>query len=69
MCHDDIVRMARKLEIKDIDVKDEAELLEDTICWLEDNAGDELSTFIKSCRNKFDEMYNGKTFINEDKAI
>ena len=55
-CYDDIIHMAKRLGISDVDIKDEAELLEDTLCWLEHNAADELSTFIESCRCKFDEL-------------
>lgn len=55
-CYDDIIRMARKLKFVDIDTKDEIELLEETLCWLECNVSDELSTFITSCRDKFNEL-------------
>lgn len=55
-CYDDIIRMAKRLGISDVDIKDEAELLDDTLCWLEHNVTDELSTFIESCRDKFDEL-------------
>lgn len=55
-CYDDIVRMARKLKSADIDAKDEIELLEETLHWLECNASDELITFIASCRDKFNEL-------------
>ena len=55
-CYDDIVRMAHKLNLYDIDVKDEIELLEDTLNWLECNSSDELRTFITSCREKFNEL-------------
>lgn len=55
-CYDAIVHMAHKLKLDDIDIKEETELLEDTLCWLECNASDELSTFITSCRKKFSEL-------------
>lgn len=55
-CYDDINRMARKLKSVDIDTKDEIELLEETLCWLECNVSDELNTFITSCRDKFNEL-------------
>lgn len=55
-CYDDIVRMAHKVKLDDIDTKDEIELLEDTLCWLECNTSDELNTFITSCREKFNEL-------------
>ena len=54
-CYDDIVRMACKLKI-DIDIKSEAELLEEVLCWLEDNVREGLETFVKSCREKFDTL-------------
>ena len=55
-CYDDIVRMAHRLNLHDVDVKDEINLLEDTLNWLECNSSDELSTFITSCREKFNEL-------------
>ena len=55
-CYDDIIRMAKRLGISDVDIKDEAELLEDSLCWLEYNANDELSAFLESCRYKFNEL-------------
>lgn len=57
-CHDDIVRMAQKFAPEDIEKKDEAELLEKTLCWLEENVKDELYEFVKSCRRRFDELVN-----------
>lgn len=55
-CYDDIVRMARKIAVEDIDTKDEVELLEDTLCWLEENVETELYEFVESCRSRFDEL-------------
>ena len=55
-CYNDIVRMANKLQISDIDIKDGATLLENTLCWLESNASHEFDTFMKSCRDKFNEL-------------
>ena len=55
-CYDDIVRMARKIEVEDIETKDEVELLEDTLCWLEENVETELYEFVESCRSRFDEL-------------
>lgn len=55
-CRNDIVAMSKKLQIKDIDKKDEKALLEESLCWLEDNVTEGLHTFIKSCRIKFDEL-------------
>ena len=58
-CYDDIVRMGQKLAIEDIETKDEVEVLERTLCWLEENAGHGLYGFVESCRRRFDELVNG----------
>lgn len=57
-CYDDIVRMAKKISIKDIDSKDEIELLDETLCWLEENVENALDEFIESCRRHFEELVN-----------
>lgn len=55
-CYDDIVRMGQKIAVEDIDTKDEAEILEDTLSWLEENVEIELYEFVKSCRKRFEEL-------------
>lgn len=55
-CRGDIVSMAQKLQIDDIDTKNEKALLEETLRWLERNASEELFEFVKSCRRKFSEL-------------
>lgn len=55
-CYNDIVRMAQKIAVEDIDAIDEIEILEKTLCWLENNAKEELYEFIESCRKRFDEL-------------
>ena len=57
-CYDDILRMAKRLSIADLDAKDEAELLEETLCWLEDNVENNLSEYVESCRRIFEELIN-----------
>ena len=57
-CHDDIVRMAKKIAVEDIDTKDEAEILENTLRWLEENVEHGLYGFVESCRRRFDELVN-----------
>lgn len=57
-CYNDIVKMARKIAVEDIDNKDEIGLLDETLCWLEDNVESELHEFVKSCRRKFAELIN-----------
>lgn len=57
-CHDDIVRMGQKLAIEDTDTKDEVEILERTLRWLEENVKSELHEFVESCRRRFDELVN-----------
>ena len=55
-CRDDIVGMAQKLKIANIDNKDEKMLLEETLSWLENNVADDLQTFIQLCGVKFYEL-------------
>lgn len=55
-CYDDIIRMAKKIAIEDLETKDEATILEETLCWLEDNTESNLSEYVKSCRRKFEEL-------------
>lgn len=55
-CRGDIVSMAKKLQITDLDSKNEKELLEETLSWLESNVADGLQTFLKFCRAKFNEL-------------
>ena len=57
-CYDDILRMAKRLSIADLAAKDEAELLEETLCWLEDNVENNLSEYVESCRRIFEELIN-----------
>ncbi len=57
-CYDDIVRMGQKLALEDIDTKDVVEILEKTLCWLEENVENGLYEFVKSCRRRFDELVN-----------
>lgn len=58
-CHDDIVRMAMKISVEDIDTKNEVEILAETLCWLEENIENDLNEFVESCRRKFEELVNG----------
>ena len=55
-CREDLVGMAKNLQITDIDTKSEKELLEETLRWLESNVTDGLHTFIKSCKVKYTEL-------------
>ena len=57
-CYGDIVRMGQKIALKDIETKDEAEILENTLRWLEENVEDGLYEFVKSCRRRFEELVN-----------
>lgn len=57
-CYDDIVRMAKRVVPEEIDSQCEVELLEKTLCWLEENAENELCDFVESCRRRFDELVN-----------
>ena len=40
------------------ETKDEVEILERTLCWLEENVENGLYEFIESCRRRFDELVN-----------
>lgn len=55
-CYDDIARMAKKIDIENIDSKEEVELLDETLCWLEENVESNLFEYIESCRSKFEEL-------------
>lgn len=55
-CYDDIVRMAQKIEVEDSNTIGEAEILEKTLYWLEENVKSELYEFVGSCRRRFDEL-------------
>lgn len=55
-CYDDIVRMARRLDIEEFETLEGVELLEAALCWMEDNVTDELEGFIASCRRMFEEL-------------
>lgn len=53
-CYDDIFRMASKLGISNIDAKNEAELLECVLIWLENNKTIQTERYILSCRESFE---------------
>jgi hypothetical protein len=50
------MKMANRLQIADISEKTEAELLEETLRWLEHNQTDALAEYIRSCRAAFDDL-------------
>lgn len=55
-CYNDVVRMANRLRIEDVDSKIEEELLADTLHWLEENVADHLADYVDACREKFEEL-------------
>jgi len=55
-CYNDIVRMGQKLGLEDVETKDEAEILRETLRWLEVNVENGLCEFVKSCRRRFEEL-------------
>lgn len=57
-CYGYITRMAKKLSVEDIDSKDEVTILDETLCWLENNVEEELGDFVDSCRRIFEELVN-----------
>lgn len=56
-CRSDAVRMAKHIGIADAEEKSEAEIVKETLEWLEKNAPANLKTFVKSCRRE----YEGRT--------
>lgn len=57
-CYDNIARMAKKLSIEETDTKDEVTILDEVLCWLENNVEDGLGEFVDSCRRMFEELVN-----------
>lgn len=51
-CYDDIVDMAKKVNVC-IKNKTEKEILEEVLFWLEKNASNNMIDFIKTCRIYF----------------
>lgn len=54
-CREDILRMAGKIGIANPEEKDEAQILEETLKWLEENKPEEMGQFIRSCRKIFEQ--------------
>lgn len=52
-CRGDTLRMAGKIGIADAEAKDNAQILEETLQWLEANAPDRLCKFVESCRREY----------------
>ncbi len=55
-CRKDILKMAKKITAEAADDKGEAEMLAETLHWLEANAKYGLEGYVKSLRRKFDEL-------------
>ena len=55
-CYNDIVRMANRISVDEIDSKDEGEILHEVLCWLEDNVENGLEEYVESCRRVFEEL-------------
>ena len=55
-CYNDIVKMANKISVNEIDSKDEGEILHEVLCWLEDNVENGLEEYVESCRRVFEEL-------------
>lgn len=53
-CRSDTVRMAKKVGIVNADEKSNAEILKETLEWLEQNSPDELKKFVKSCKREYE---------------
>lgn len=54
-CYNDTIRMAKRLGIY-TDFKNEDELLEEALIWLEKNTPYEFEEYVNSCRCKFEEL-------------
>lgn len=54
-CYNDTIRMAKRLGIY-TDFKNEDELLDETLIWLEKNTPYGFEEYINSCRCKFEEL-------------
>lgn len=52
-CNEDIVRMIKKIPTKNIDTKDEVQLLAETLCWLENNVENGLDEFSNTPDKKY----------------
>ena len=57
-CYEDILKMAKKITVEGAEDKGEAELLAETLQWLEANVKYGLEEYVKSLRRKFDESAN-----------
>ena len=55
-CYSDIARMAKRLKIQGIYSKDEKELLEDVLTWLEQNQTSDFAKYVSSCRECFENL-------------
>ena len=54
-CRSDILRMVQKIGIPEAQTKTEPVLLEETLCWLEQNAEGRYQGIIASCRRIFEQ--------------
>ena len=54
-CRGDILHMVQKIGISDAENKSDLLLLEETLCWLEQNAEQRYQGIIASCRRLFDQ--------------
>ena len=57
-CYEDILKMAKKITAEGAEDKGEAELLAETLQWLEANVKYGLEEYVKSLRRKFEESAN-----------
>lgn len=53
-CRGDILRMAARIGLASAESRSDAQLIEDTLKWLEWNAPERLRNFVKSCRRECD---------------
>ena len=53
-CRSDVIRMAKKIAVANAETKSEAQILQETLEWLEKKAPDNLKIFVKSCRREYE---------------
>ena len=53
-CYYDIVRMAKKIRV--VESREEMELFEEVLAWLEQNQTLDFASYVNSCRKWFEEL-------------
>ena len=53
-CRNDVIRMSEKIGIANAEMKSDAQILQETLEWLEKNVPERLKIFVKSCRREYE---------------